>query len=260
MYLSAGHGEGVGDKGDGGSISISAGNSMHANGGHVVLQSGFSEQLTSGSIGKHTYAHMPCLLHTSYHHFFYLHTLVIDTANAGQEGDSGFMRLTTGNSDSSNSGSILISTGNAVDEQTIFPNTPTYKGGDSGNINITTGLAVKQGGNISMVAGGATGQIIRSKYDRRDQKGGDIYIASGHSIEASSGKVTVESTAAGKQGDSGTVTLSSGDANTGNAGMIAILSGTSHELGKGGNIEVLAGTSSGNQVDGSTVYLHGGTM
>lgn len=79
MYLSAGHGEGLGDKGDGGSISISAGNSMHANGGHVVLQSGFSEQLTSGSIGKHTYAHVPCLLHTSYHHFstFTLQLLIL---------------------------------------------------------------------------------------------------------------------------------------------------------------------------------------
>ena len=55
------------------------------------------------------------------------------------------------------------------------------------------------------------------------------------------------------------MTLSTGDAETGDAGMIAILSGTSHELGKAGNIEILAGASSGDQVDGSTVYFHGGT-
>jgi hypothetical protein len=39
-----------------------------------------------------------------------------------------------------------------------------------------------------------------------------------------------------------------------------MLSGTSHEEGKGGAIEILAGASSGNENDGSTVYLHAGRI
>ena len=145
---------------------------------------------------------------------------VIDTANAGDYGESGFMRLTTGNSESSDTGSILIGSGNAIDEKTLFPQAPRYKGGDSGNINITAGLAVNRGGNITMVAGGATGQPKRSKYDRADQQGGNVLIASGHSIEQSSGEVSIGSATAGREGKSGTMTLSTGDSNTGDAGMI----------------------------------------
>ena len=132
LYLLAGHGEGVNDDGDGGSVSISAGNSIHANGGHIVLKSGSSEQLTSGSIGKKAlharYSSQLSRTHTRPISSCLYQPTVVDTANAGVEGDSGFIQLTTGHSDSSNSGSILIATGNAVDEQTIFPDTPTYKG------------------------------------------------------------------------------------------------------------------------------------
>lgn len=38
-----------------------------------------------------------------------------------------------------------------------------------------------------------------------------------------------------------------------------MLSGTSYVDGKGGAIEILAGASSGDEVDGPTIYLHGGT-
>lgn len=145
---------------------------------------------------------------------------VIDSANAGDNGGSGFIRLTTGNSESSDTGSILISSGNAVDEKTLFPQAPRYKGGDSGNINITAGLAVNRGGNITLLAGGATGQPKRSKYDRADQQGGDVIIASGYSIEQSSGEVNIGSASAGREGKSGTMTLSTGDSKTGDAGMI----------------------------------------
>jgi hypothetical protein len=223
MHLSAGLGEGVDYDGDGGSIAVSAGKSINSNGGHIVLQSGSSEQTTSGSVGKKRH----CLRFWSSKFYSSLGSYaaslsfaVIDTANAGEYGESGFMRLTTGNSDAANTGSILISTGNAVDEKTLIPHTPTYKGGDSGSINVTAGLAVNRGGNLTLVAGGATGQILRSKYDRADQQGGNVFISSGHSIEASSGEVTVGSASAGKKGDAGKMTISTGDAQKGNAGMI----------------------------------------
>lgn len=152
---------------------------------------------------------------------------VIDTSNAGEEGESGFMRLTTGSSDASNTGSILIRSGNAVDEQTLIPNAPNYKGGNSGSIDIIAGLAVNRGGNITMIAGGATGHAPRSRRSRFDkvehQQGGNVIISSGDSIEASSGEVTIGSASAGRKGDSGVLTLSTGDANTGDAGMIGEL-------------------------------------
>lgn len=188
---------------------------------------------------------------------------MIDTAQSGEEGESGFVQLTTGNSEASNTGSILIKTGNAIDERTLLvPDPPVYKGGDSGSINITAGLAVKQGGNITLQAGSATGQINRARYSRVSESkgsGGNVLIQSGDSIVASSGAVKVGSAAAGTKGDSGMLTLSTGDATGGDAGMISILSGNSLQYGKGGNIEILAGASFGYKEDGPKLYLHGGT-
>lgn len=40
--------------------------------------------------------------------------------------------------------------------------------------------------------------------------------------------------------------------------LSALLSGNSHDEGKGGNIEILAGASSGDEINGPTVFLHGG--
>lgn len=77
MILNAGIGEGVGFYGDGGSIELKAGKSLHSNGGHLVLQSGSSDHATSGSIGKNprykslTPLNMPRATIFIYHHFFF---------------------------------------------------------------------------------------------------------------------------------------------------------------------------------------------
>jgi hypothetical protein len=172
------------------------------------------------------------------------------------------VQLTTGNSEAFDTGSILIRSGDSVDQRTLIPDAPTYKGRNSGNINITAGLAVNQGGNITIEAGTATGQIRRSRYSRESESegsGGNVLIESGKSFVASSGSVKVGSAKAGSKGDSGMLSLLTGNATEGDAGMISILSGNSLKYGKGGNIEILAGASFGYEEDGPTAYLHGGT-
>jgi hypothetical protein len=120
------------------------------------------------------------------------------------------MKLSTGNTDTSDSGSIEITSGNAVDEQTNIPNSQRFKGGESGkyknlfyqtravtisnhhmpitstgSIRIAVGMGVHNGGNLTMTAGNATGNN-----DNKDHKGGDVIISSGGSgIKASSGDV-----------------------------------------------------------------------
>lgn len=132
------------------------------------------------------------------------------------------MILSTGNSESKDTGDISIITGDAFHEHRVLPYGYTSSGGGvAGSINVTAGMGQVLGGNLTLSAGASTGYLGQD-YNKKDhQTGGSVAIQSGESWASNSGTVTIATANAGlKGGDSGTLVIRTGTAVKGEAGFI----------------------------------------
>merc|ERR1712157_369758 len=136
------------------------------------------------------------------------------TANAGSEGVSGKIFLSTGLSNKGDAGFIRIETGNATD-------------GKAGDFLAKVGVGNSgKGGSVEIIAGSTKGSPGRNRKPI-DTAGGSINMSSGRSLYTSSGKILISTPDAGRLGVSGTLNLRTGLATEGEAGFIALNSGNS---------------------------------
>ena len=145
---------------------------------------------------------------------------VIATSDAGKQGVTGSLSLSTGISSAGNSGAIKISSGDAY--RNPSPLWEKDAAGSGGSIHLSVGTGNHgDGGNVKILAGSTTASAsIRYPSKPINATGGSIEMASGGSQESSSGEISISTADAGMSGVSGHLTLKTGEASSGMAGYI----------------------------------------
>ena len=145
---------------------------------------------------------------------------MIATSDAGKQGVTGSLSLSTGVSSAGNSGDIKIATGDAHrDPNPLWEKKATGSGG-SMHLSVGTGNH-GDGGHIKVLAGSTTASAsIRYPDKPVNGTGGSVEIKSGGSQESSSGAIIITTSDAGISGVSGQLTLTTGKATSGDAGHI----------------------------------------
>lgn len=179
----------------------------------MLLTSGFSRTESSGSV-------------------------VLSTANAGNQGTSGSLALATGRSNLGRTGPIELSTGNAV-------------GGGGGDISLSVGTGVgddEYGGGGSMNIEPGEIRLKSGDVKHSNATGGSIRLETGKNERSSSGSFHVSTADAGSRGitggRSGDVTFGTGNAERGDSGSVRVMTGDSKE-GAGGDFRVRVGQANG---------------
>ena len=177
---------GAGDSGEGGSLTMSAGQTndvLGSTGGYVMIASGYSTYGSSGPV-------------------------FLKTPNSGSSGGSGQISVTTGTTSNGNSGSISLASGNALngragDFQVLVGRGNSGNGGDvlvfagetsagaavGGNVVVSAG----EGSNTAFTNGGNGGKVQifggASQGGNTYDDGGNIELAGGFSRHGFGGSI-----------------------------------------------------------------------
>ena len=238
---------------DSGSIVMSTGDANNADSGGIFIGTGDSDR-TAGTITV-TVGATDTGIGGSL-------KLEAGDTSSGTGTTGGHVRIASGRSDGTSSGSMAIITPDAPGSGLILLSTGVATGGDSGDISIGTGTASSTGGDIELKVGSSVsmgGSITihaGNGTTNNFETGGKIRLDSGFSSTSHSGKLEIMSqnspghsgslvlsTGNTPGGTSGDITISTGPSTTGVSGKISVKVGGSGS-GAGGDLTLTAGDSS----------------
>ena len=163
--------------------------------------------------------------------------------NAGDNGISGYLFLSTGTSSGGNSGYVALETGTATSGRggafTILVG--DGDSGDGGSVSLAAGGTsadgtdgrISRGGTVTIVAGHGAGEEFSmggafsvSAGIGGSDTGGSVFIKSGYGSTSTSGSITTSTMNGGEMGASGRVEFTTGSSSSGNTGSVLIATGT----------------------------------
>ena len=260
MQISAGDSDSNNAGMPGGDAHFIGGNSEAADGGNVNIDSGDSVGGITGSTSLQTRGGNANTNGTGELSVRTGHSLSGDTGalfvesgatqdNGPDAGNSGGLRIASGNTTMGNSGGIQMSTGATTDGNAGSIDIFTGDGWEVGNININTGSSpANTSGDITIQSGAgpaATGQLLFRSGDADSGNGsGEVFITSGGTTDGGdSGSMTAVSGPAEDGGGSGGAALESGPCDGGGpSGPVGVKTGDSIDAnGNSGSLHLMTG-------------------